>query len=370
MPQVSVLMPVRDGARWLNEAVTSIRRQTFDEFEFVAIDDGSVDESADILESHARSDRRIRVIRQERLGLVAALNRGLNEAHGGLIARIDADDRAHPRRLERQIRYLDAHPEIGLVGCWADKIDEHGLSCGLVKPETEPDRLAAVLLRRNPFVHSSVLMRSDLVEKVGGYRAAFEAAEDYDLWLRIAEVTKVANLPERLVQYRWHSENATCRAQIRQLFSARLAQISARERRATGRDPMSELNAPPGWQAGELAPRSIYRELVPLFRLLDLADPSIADAADIGRIDLSPLRDRHVRLNHAERRMAQLALFNLMRGSGGAPWLQRTALLFFFVRLHPLRALELGCEAIRHSRRRYELSGRSIPRSTSRRLKL
>jgi hypothetical protein len=119
-----------------------------------------------------------------------------------------------------------------------------------------------------------------------------------------------------------------------------------------------------------LAPRSIYRELVPLFRLLDLADQSIADAADISRIDLSPLRDRHVRLNHAEKRMAQLALFNLMRGSGGAPWLQRTALLFFFVRLHPLRALELGCEAIRHSRRRYELSGRSIPRSTSRRLKL
>jgi glycosyltransferase involved in cell wall biosynthesis len=152
MPQVSVLMPVRHGARWLDEAVASIRRQTFDDFEFVGIDDGSVDESADILESHARSDCRIRMIRQARLGLVAALNRGLN---GRLIARIDADDRAHPQCLERQTRYLDAHPEIGLVGCWADKIDEHGLSCGPLKPETEPDRLAAVLLRRNSFVHSS-----------------------------------------------------------------------------------------------------------------------------------------------------------------------------------------------------------------------
>jgi GT2 family glycosyltransferase len=347
MPRVSVLMPVRDGARWLDEAVASIRRQTFDDFEFVAIDDGSVDGSADILESHARSDCRIRMIRQARLGLVAALNRGLTEAHGRLIARIDADDRAHPQRLERQTRYLDAHPEIGLVGCWADKIDEHGLSCRPLKPETEPDRLAAVLLRRNPFVHSSVLMRRDIVEKVGGYRAAFEAAEDYDLWLRIAEVTKVANLPELLVQYRWHSRNATCRAQIRQLFSARLAQMAARERRATGRDPMAEVNAPPGWQAAELAPRTLYRELVPLFRLLDLADPSIAKVADIGRVDLSPLRDRQVRLNHAERRMAQLALLNLIRGSGGASWRLRTALLFYFVRLQPLRALELGYQAIR-----------------------
>jgi hypothetical protein len=347
MPQVSVLMPVRDGARWLGEAVASVQRQTFDDFEFLAVDDGSADESAAILESHARNDSRIRVFRQMRLGLVAALNHGLSEARGRLIARIDADDRAHPERLERQIRHLDTHPEIALLGCWADKIDERGVSRGLLKPETEPERLAALLHRHNPFVHSSVLMRSDVVKKVGGYRAAFEAAEDYDLWLRISEVAKVANLPEPLMQYRWHSTNGIP-AQIRQLFSARLAQMAARERRTTGRDPTVELSSPPSWQAAE-SDRTTYRDLVPTFRLLDLADPSVASAADISRVDLSPLSDRHVQLNHAERRMAQLALLNLMRGSSKTPWRHRAALVSHFIRLQPLRALRLGYAAIRRS---------------------
>ena len=129
-PKISVVMPVRDGARWLSEALKSIQNQTLPDFELIVVDDGSADNSLHVIEAHSRNDSRFVVIRQERLGLVPALNRGLTESRAPLIARLDADDIAKPQRLERQSEYLKNHPEIGLVGTWADKIDEQGLVTG------------------------------------------------------------------------------------------------------------------------------------------------------------------------------------------------------------------------------------------------
>ena len=325
-PQVTVVMPVRNGARWLGEAVESVVAQTLRDWELVAIDDGSTDATPRILGEFARRDDRIRVIRQEPLGLVVALNRGLAEARSPLLARLDADDRALPERLDRQLRHLGAHPDIGLLGSWAQEIDDGGNRRGHLKPASEPEELARVLMRANPFVHSSVMFRTAPVRRLGGFRPAFRAAEDYDLWLRIAETAKLANLPEALVQYRWHSESVTNRNAIRQAFSVRLAQRSARARRDNGNDPAGGLSGPPDWRA-PAADASFYADDAILYRLLDLADPEFRGDAGAD-VDFTPLAARFAELNHAERALAAHAMINHM-GRGDRASARRTRRLFF-----------------------------------------
>lgn len=309
-PHVSVVMPVRDGARWLGEALDSVAAQSFSDWELIVIDDGSSDTTPSILEQFARRESRTRLFRQDALGLVAALNRGLAEARAPLLARLDADDRARPERFARQVAHLSAHPEIGLLGSWADEIDEDGKPRGQLKPATEPDEIARILATANPMIHSSVMLRTERVRQLGGFRAAFRAAEDYDLWLRLSEIAKIANLPEPLIEYRWHSANVTRRNAIRQAFSVRLAQRSARARRDTGRDPADALTAPPDWRASD-ADASFYAGDAALYRMLDLADPDIA-ARVSDSADFTPLAERFDELNHAERALAAQAMINHM----------------------------------------------------------
>jgi glycosyltransferase involved in cell wall biosynthesis len=306
-PRLSVVMPVRNGARWLAEAIDSVVRQTLSDLELLVIDDGSTDETPQILREWLGRDGRIRLLRQKDLGLVAALNYGLAEARGRFLARLDADDRAAPERLERQIRVLDNDPSIGLLGSWAQRIDEHGRPRGSLKPKTTPQQLVDILTDANPFIHSTIMFRTEIARGLGGYRIAFEAAEDYDLWLRMSEVTRLANLPEPLVQYRRHGGNVTTRKAIRQAFSVRLAQRAARIRRRTGCDPATDLTSAPDWRQPQ-ALNSFYAEDVVIYRLLDFADPDFVirnrDA------DFSPLVERLPQLNHAERRLAVLAVIN------------------------------------------------------------
>jgi glycosyltransferase involved in cell wall biosynthesis len=341
-PQISVVMPVRDGARWLGDAIRSVQDQTLGDFELIIVDDGSTDNSAHIMEASARTDPRIRTIHQERLGLVPALNRGLTHSRGRLIARLDADDFAHPERLARQSDYLDRHLEIGLLGTWADQIDERGSIRGALKPATRPEQLELQLVRINPFLHSSIMMRHAVLRKVGCYRPAFEGAEDYDLWLRMSEVTKIANLPVCLLRYRLHPSSVTHRSSVRQLFSARLARRAAQARRINAHDRTSELTTPPDWRSMESLKSPIYGDLARLFRLLDLANTQSGAAAEGYHVDISVLSDRNLVLNHAERRMAQLALLNLMRDDAARRGETRAVLLRHFILLHPLRAIRLA----------------------------
>ncbi len=270
--------------------------------------------------------------------MVAALNRGLDAARAELIARLDADDRADPTRLERQVAFLKAHPAIGLVGSWADVIDANGSIIGRRQPETAPAALARVLERRNPMLHSSMMWRAGLTATAGRYRAAFAAAEDYDLWLRMAEHTQIANIPEALVQYREHGGAVTRRDNLRQLFSARLARRAAHARRTTGADPADGLAAPPDWNAAE-AEREFFRDDAMLYRFLELATnanaPITADAA------LPSEPSGEFGLTHDERRLAQLALLNVMTPGRTLSPRRRLRLLYDFVRLHPARAIRL-----------------------------
>jgi len=342
-PVVSVVMPVRDGSRWLREAICSLRLQTFDALEIVIVDDGSADESPHIINTSAQSDSRIRAFRQERLGLVAALNRGISESRGDLIARLDADDLATPDRLLRQIDFLERHREVGLLGTWAVQIDECGRDNGRREPPTDSEQLSALLQRTNPFLHSSIVIRRSLLQKVGPYRPALEGAEDYDLWIRISEHAKVANLAEHLLQYRVHRDNATPRARVRQLFSTRLAQISAAARRSGRSDPIDQLSGPADWRDAKFLRSPLWADVAGLYRFLELADPAVMANTTDDDVQIAAIANPKITLTHAERRLAQLALMNLVRRRSTR--LSRSALLWQLVRLHPLRAVRLCSQA-------------------------
>jgi len=199
-PAVSVLMAVHDGLPFVTDAVRSLLSQTLADLEVVVIDDASTDGSAAAVE--ALGDPRVVVVRRPRAGLTRSLNDALGVARAPLIGRLDADDLSMPQRLARQSAFLAAHPEVGLLGTAAVEIDAEGRSVGLISPPTDDAGLRRALIRRNPLVHSSVVMRRELVERVGRYDESFVRAQDYDLWLRLSVVTRLASLPEPLVARR------------------------------------------------------------------------------------------------------------------------------------------------------------------------
>ena len=223
-PCVSVLMAVRDGGQFLAEAVASIRWQSFRDWELVVVDDGSADGTDEVLQAAACAERRIRVFRQERLGLVTALNRAVAEARGEFFARMDADDLSHPHRLGRQLAYLTAHPEVGVLGT---AVRRFGAGCGIWRRPAEDAALRAALLFEAPFAHPTVILRRSLWESAAGegYREGFRAAEDIDLWERLAPHTQFANLREPLLDYRVHV------AQVTSVATEEMAQNGARVRR-------------------------------------------------------------------------------------------------------------------------------------------
>jgi len=200
MPRVSVLMSVRNGERWVGEAVDSILGQTFGDLEFIVVDDGSEDATGAILDR--RKDPRLRVVHQPPSGLTASLNRAWRLSGAALLARMDADDVAHPERLARQVTFLDAHPEVGLLGSGCHAISVSGEVVGVIVPPEADAAIRRVLIRKNPFVHSSVMLRREALAAAGGYDESLPVAQDYDLWLRMSRLTRMANLPEPLVKRR------------------------------------------------------------------------------------------------------------------------------------------------------------------------
>ncbi len=201
-PQVSVVLAVYNGAADLPLAVESILTQTFADFELIVVDDGSSDRTAAVLDGIG--DPRVRAIHQDNAGIAPALNRGIALARGRYVARQDHDDWAMPTRLEKQVAFLEAHPDCAMVGTRAE-IWVGGQKTSRVHDHpTDNAALQFELLFDSPFVHSSVLLRKSALDVVGHYTTdpARQPPEDYELWSRIARRYKVANLPERLTIYR------------------------------------------------------------------------------------------------------------------------------------------------------------------------
>jgi glycosyltransferase involved in cell wall biosynthesis len=236
MVALTVLLPVRDGAATLDAAISSIRRQTFGDFELLVLDDGSRDASPDIAGGHAAEDARVRLLANPASGLVAALNLGIASANAPLVARMDADDIALPERFEQQLERLAAEPDLLVLGTATIRIDAEGRRLSVAIPPVDPAEVARALELVNVIAHPTVVMRKDALEAVGGYRRAYLRAEDHDLWLRLAERGKLSNLAEPLLEYRIGGPFRP-QAFARQVLSEMTARAAARLRRSGGIDP-------------------------------------------------------------------------------------------------------------------------------------
>jgi glycosyltransferase involved in cell wall biosynthesis len=232
-------MSVYNAERYVGVAVESILAQTLEDFEFIIIDDGSTDGSGDVIARYAARDERIRLVRQANRGLTPSLNRGLDAARAPLVARMDADDVAHPERLERQVAFLEAHPEHVLVGGQVDLIDGDGAAVRegwgyetLKDLPLDHETIDRMLLQVEwPLVHPAVTMRRQSVAAAGAYDERYVDSEDHDLFLRMAEAGRLANLPATVLQYRRHSEQVTRQNTDQSFFQLqRIARAAYRRR--------------------------------------------------------------------------------------------------------------------------------------------
>lgn len=203
-PLVTVLMPVFNAAPYIEEAVESILQQTCNDFEFLIIDDGSTDNSAELV---ATCDSRIRMVRnQANRGLVRTLNDGIAQARGKYIARMDADDISLPHRLARQVSFMEQFPEVGVCGAWLEAFD--GKTRTVWSPPLEHDDIRCTLLFESVIYHPTVMIRKELLDARGlHYATDFPHAEDYELWSRMSSCCRLANLGEVLLRYRLHEKN-------------------------------------------------------------------------------------------------------------------------------------------------------------------
>ncbi|MDB0074078.1 glycosyltransferase [Planktomarina temperata] len=241
-PKISVLLSCYNGARWLDEAINSVLSQTFGNFEFIIVDDGSTDNSPEIIKRYAEQDSRIVVIAKSNSGLADSLNVGIRQARGEWIARLDADDICEPSRLEIQLAKARQNPALVFIGSGLLVIDENG---NMLKTYRYPDCHA--LLVRNLYTankfppHSSAFYRTNVVRSIGGYRPRIRRAQDRDLWLRLSEVGQLTAMDEPLVRVRKHSDQISHdESGRRQKIDSRVAMISYLLRRHGFPDPVAE----------------------------------------------------------------------------------------------------------------------------------
>ena len=256
-PTVSVCLPVYNAERYVRQAVDSVLAQTFADFELIVIDDGSTDGSRGILEELARGDSRIRLVSRPNTGYTRALNEALSLARGTFIARMDADDVSLPDRFQLQVDYLRGHPDCVLLGSRILMVDPYGV------PQYEPDHrpghdeIDQLLLKGVGWavVHPAAMMVRADVTALGGYRPEMEPCEDMDLFLRLAERGRIANLPVVLLQYRQHVKSVNHTRAAEQDDATRRIITDAYRRRG--------LTLPPDWNPPT-------RDLLPVTKEIDM----------------------------------------------------------------------------------------------------
>jgi len=247
LPQISVIMSVYNGSRYLNESIASILSQTFTDWEFIIINDGSTDNSESIVQGWQNRDERIKLISREHKGLTISLNEGLSYAQGEYIARMDADDIALPDRFAKQVAFLDENPDHVAVGCRMLVIDPEGMpifTCSRLTTHEEID--AAYMAGQAGIIgHPAVMIRRRVLQRIGGYREQFTYAQDRDLFLRLAEVGKLANLPDTLMKFRLNAKSMGHTQRSEQKRCANLATIEAHQRRGLEPPILSDSSSEP-----------------------------------------------------------------------------------------------------------------------------
>jgi hypothetical protein len=263
LPRAAVLLPARDAAGTVRAAAVSILRQGFRDLALVAVDDGSVDGTAGILEALAGRDRRVRVIRGPGEGIAAALNRGLERCDAEVVVRMDADDVAHPRRVELQLDALDADPSLAAVGSRIRLFPRRDVAGGMTRHAAwlnglvTPELVARDLLVEAPLVHPASAIRREVLAGAGGWRDG-DFPEDYDLWLRLSAAGhRLTNLPEVLLDWR-ESPGRLTRKDGRYALPRHVALKAA----WLAAGPLSDRREVAIWGAGETG-RAFARALAP-----------------------------------------------------------------------------------------------------------
>ena len=239
-PAVSIVMAVYNGERFLRDAIESVLAESFRDLELVVLDDGSTDATPRILAEYAAADPRVRVHREEGDNLAQALNRCVTRCQAPLLARLDSDDISISGRLEAQVGFMQANPRVVLLGGQAELIDEEGSTFATAEYPTGDAELRRALQTINPFVHSAIVMRRAAFDAAGGYRENLPHSEDLDLWLRLAGLGGVANLPRPLVKYRIHSAQQSLQKQRDQAVHSVATRMAARARAAGEPDPLED----------------------------------------------------------------------------------------------------------------------------------
>jgi len=240
VPRISIITATRSRPRELTEALRSALEQDFTDFEHIVVDDASPDNRTQtVLDEFG--DPRVRLIRLEKsAGPAGARNAALREAKGEYVAVLDDDDVMAPGRLSKTAAYLDSHSEHVLVAGWFDAIDADGTMHAVVRPPTGEERIRSILPAHNPFLHSSCLIRTEVMRDLGGFREPLRYAHDYDLILRLAEQGRIEILPEVIARYRFHTENITSRRGQLQGAYAEVARECARRRAAGEPEQLEE----------------------------------------------------------------------------------------------------------------------------------
>lgn len=228
---ISVVMPAYNASSFIDLAIESILQQTFQDFELIVVDDGSTDNTLEIVKDYARKDNKVRLIKSQHGGLSCACNLGISESKYSWIARMDADDIALPQRFEKQINAARANPKVVAWGTYVHHMNSKGdiLSINPLGPTTEEEFYA---LRSRGHVahlhHPTVLLKKEIILKAGGYNSDLEPAEDFDLFDRMAYYGPILAIPEALVLYRVHSQSVSMQRFFLQKASMRY--VTARHR--------------------------------------------------------------------------------------------------------------------------------------------
>ncbi len=291
MPAVSVILPCYNAAATLDETLDSLARQTLADFEVIAVDDGSTDATGERLGAWAARDSRFRVFSRPHGGVVAAANAALERCRAPFIARMDADDRAHPRRLEKQAAYLRAHPEVAVVGSWVRAFPDADVREGYrIYIEWLNSLVTDADIRREMFVESplanpSTMLRREWLARMGGYHD-YGWPEDYDLWLRMYLAgAKFAKIPEVLLEWRDHPSRITRtdgRYSVENFLRAKAHYLA--------RGPLQGRDAVIVWGAGMMGRRlgkQLQRQNVPLVAFVDV-DPKKIGRTRRGRPVIAP----------------------------------------------------------------------------------
>lgn len=207
-PLISVLLPARNADAYIDQAVESIVSQSVGDFEIIAVNDGSTDETHARLDSWSKRDQRVKIITAGGVGPAGALNIALGAARGRYLARMDADDISLPGRFAEQISYFKAHPSAGICGTWTRTFGVAGRH--IWRPPINDEAIRARMRFDSPFVHPSVMMKREMLRRLpAAYRPEYGRAEDYDLWERLQQVCAMGNVPQVLLHYRMHAGQVT-----------------------------------------------------------------------------------------------------------------------------------------------------------------